>query len=125
MSLNHCAKCGYEFPGEVTHCPECHRRMDGESDDQSSEPKSEAETYDGPECPHCGSHRIHHRARGLEGFKEYLTVGGFILLCFALAWIIPALIIVPVAIYYLYIRCCPHCLDCDRRIHRLLPKLKF
>ena len=115
MSLSICPRCQYRFPPEQARCPECHFRMDGtekQAEERRTAPRNEAST--GPYCPYCGSNRIH-KARGLEGFKEYLALAGLVLLCFALGWIIPVLIMVPVAGYYLYFRSCPHCLNCDRR----------
>ena len=123
MSLVICPKCQYRIPGEHSHCPECHRQLDGTEHRTGETPPVVKEHHvKGLQCPHCGSDKIH-PARGLEGFKEYLTVSSFFILCLALGWVIPALVIVPIGVYYLYTRTCPHCLNCDRRLHRLLGHL--
>jgi RNA polymerase subunit RPABC4/transcription elongation factor Spt4 len=123
MSLIICSKCAYRITGEHTHCPECHRQLDGtEERTDEKHPDQEPPSSGALKCPHCGSEDIH-PAKGLEGFKEYFTVGTFFLMCLAGMWLIPFLIMIPVTLYYLYIKSCPHCQNCDRRLHRLLGHL--
>ena len=115
MSLSICPRCQYRFPLDLSHCPECHRGVDGEenrAEERRKTPREEASP--GPYCPYCGSNKIS-RVRGLDRYREYLTLTGFLLLCFALAWIIPILVMIPVAMFFLYIRTSPHCRNCDRR----------
>jgi len=124
MSLVICPKCAYQIPKDHTHCPECHRQLDGSEHWSDEKPPVKEEFHEtGLHCPHCGSDKIH-PARGLEGFREHLSFGSFFVLCLALGWVIPAITMIPIFVYYLYVRSCPHCMNCDRRLHRLMYKFQ-